>query len=167
MDRKGMAEAGRRYAVIEHGEVGRVKHGIAQPGEGGCSDQHRIAGGEVQGDAGQREAGDAASQHAGSAEAVDEEAGHGLADAGNDEEDRGRRADAGEAEAELRHQPGKERRHEQVEEMRDTMHEANQGDDFEILGGGWRGQGGGSHGRAGRRKGGEFRPKQRIGGALR
>jgi hypothetical protein len=167
MHRKGMAEAGRRYAVIEHGEVGRVKDGIAQPGEGGSSDQHRIAGGEVQGDTGQREAGDAAGQHAGSAEAVDQEAGHGLADPGNDEEDRGRRADAGEAEAELRHQPGKERRQQQVEEMRDTVHEADQGDDFEILGGGWRGQGGGGHGRTDRRKGASLDPSSASVGALR
>ncbi len=118
----------------------------------------------MEGDTGQREAGDAAGQHAGSAEAVDQEAGHGLADPGNDEEDRGRRPDAGEAEAELRHQPGKECRQQEVEEMRDTVYEADQGDDFEILGGGWRRQGGGGHGRAGRRKGREFRPKQRISG---
>ena len=31
MDREGVTEAGRRYAVIEHGEVGRVKDGVTSP----------------------------------------------------------------------------------------------------------------------------------------
>jgi hypothetical protein len=79
------------------------------------------------------------------AEAVDQKTRRRLPDAGNDEENRHRRPDAGEGQPELLHQPRKQRRQQQVEKVRDAMHEADQRDGFDIVGGTGRGQGFGGH----------------------
>ena len=52
-----------------------------------------------------------------------------LADAADDEERRHQQPDLREAEREVRHQPGKQRRQQQLKEMRGAVREAHEADD--------------------------------------
>ena len=133
-----MPETGSGDVAVQQGEVGRVEDRVAGPGRRGGQEQHGVArrGGENQ--ARRTEQPHARHQHPPRAEAVDDEAGGRLAEAGDGEEHGREQARLGEAQAEVAHQPGEQRRDHQVEEMRDAVAEAYDGDgfDFAAFGGG-------------------------------
>ena len=56
--------------AVEHGEIRRVKHAIAQPGQRRHGHQHWQASGKVQGQPSQHKAADAAGQHPRRAKAI-------------------------------------------------------------------------------------------------
>ena len=97
MRRKRMPQARWRHMAVEHGEIRRVKHTIAQPGQRRHGHQHRQASGKVQGQPSQHKAADAAGQHPRRAKAIHQKTGHGLANARHHKKHRHGHADGGKA----------------------------------------------------------------------
>ncbi len=128
MHREAMAQALRREALVEDGEIHRVEGRIAQAGKDGGQHQLRIAVGGAGNDTGHRKAAERGKHDGAGAKAVDHKAGQRLAHARDDEKGRHQHAELGVAEAEVRDQPGKQRRQQQVEEVRGAMGQAHQAD---------------------------------------
>lgn len=132
MDREGVPETRLAHPVIEEGEVRWVKDAVADAGNGGAQQQHRITGGHAEQGAGQRERGDAEQQHPLGPQPVDGKAGERLPDAADDEEGGGQQPHVRVAERKILHQPRKEWRQHQVEEVRGAVREADQADHLAV-----------------------------------
>ena len=126
MHRKGVAEARLGDAPVEDGEVGRMKNAVARTRHGCRGHQHHVVLGDAEQYTGQCEQYHAAEQHRPRTDAIDDEPCRRLPDAGDDEKHRHQRPGLGEVHVERRHQPREEQRDDQMEEVRNRVHEAHQ-----------------------------------------
>ena len=109
-----------------------MEHGVPRSGEHGGGEQGGVAVGRAQRERGERQESDPGREDALRCVPIHRETGQRLTHAGDDEEPGGERTGASEAEAELRHQPGKERGDDQVEEVRGGVREADQRHDARV-----------------------------------
>ncbi len=86
VDAERMAEARRIDLAIEQRVVDRMEDAVADPGDGGEADQHRVARARREAERGAGEQGDAAEQDRSRPESVDDESGDRLHRARDDEE---------------------------------------------------------------------------------
>ena len=129
-----MPEPPGRDAVVQHREVGRVEHGISCSGDDRCQDEPGVTvrGGERQ--RGERKQCEADEKRSLRSVAVDDESRQRLPHSGDDEEGGCERSGPREVETEIRHQPGKERGNDQMEEVRGRVREADQRHHLEVAG---------------------------------
>ncbi|MNZ79398.1 hypothetical protein D3C78_980000 [compost metagenome] len=128
-----MAYALGRHALVEDGEVHRMKRRIAQAGEHRSQQQRGVTLGRTGDHAGDDEAGERGEQNGPRAQPVHHKPGQRLAHARDDEEHRQQHAEFGIAVAEIGDQPGEKRRQQQVEEVRGTMGQADEADGARVL----------------------------------
>ena len=105
-----MAQALRRQALVEDGEIHRMERRIAQPRKDGGQHQLRVAVRSARNHPCHNKAAERSKQDGPGAEAIDHKAGKCLADARDDEEHRHQHAQLRVAEAEILDQPRKQRR---------------------------------------------------------
>ena len=158
--RVGARQSGWRDARIQDGIVDRMKRRIAKAGQHAADHQHRIARRTRQGQGGQHKRGERAQHDRDRADSIDHEAGECLANTRDDEEHRHQQTELRIAQIELDFQPRKERRDDQVKEVRAAMgnrdHRDGAGFALARVGQAMFGQGGGggTHGRMlGKRRG--------------
>ena len=130
---EGIAQPCGGHPLVEDGEVGRVKRRIAQPGQRGHQHQTAVAGGHRCRQRGQQKTADGGEQHRTCADAVHHKARHGLADAGDDKEDAHEQADIGIAQPEIPDEHRKQRRQQQMREMRGAVCQPDQADDGGVV----------------------------------
>jgi len=141
VDGEGVPQPGRGDAPVDERVVRGMEDAVAQARDRGRGHQPGIACRRGERQARAREQRHAAVEHAQRAEAVDHESRQRLPDPRDHEERGHQRADLREREAELRHQVRKQRRHDEVEEVRGAVRETNQRDDGGVVAqagrGGW------------------------------
>jgi hypothetical protein len=130
-----VAEPLHRNAAVQDGEIDRVEHAVAQPRQARAHGKHPVVTGQRQREPRQRQHRDPEQQNRARTDAVHGEACQRLTDAGNNEKDRHQRANLGEVEAEVLHQPGEQRRKEQVEEVRGPVSKPDHADDADVAAG--------------------------------
>ena len=129
----GIAQAWGGHALVQDGEVDRVKRGIAQARQHGGQHKRRIALTHRRDQAGRDKAEHREQHHRPRAKAVDHKAGAGLAHARNHKEDGGEQAQLRVAPAELGQQKRKQQGQDQVREMRAGVRKAHQAHDLGVL----------------------------------
>ena len=124
-----------RDAVAQDGVVGRVEDAVADAGQYGQRQQHRIGRRQAHGTHGAGQQQGAADQHAVGTPAVDQHAGHRLRQAGCGEEQRHQQAELGVGDVQRHLEQRKQRRQHQMRKMAAEMADADQPDGPNIAAG--------------------------------
>ena len=133
MHRIRVPQARLRHALVEDGEVHRMKSRIAQAGQHRGERQPGVAVGAGRGECGHDETAECCQQHRPGADLVDQEAGERLADGGDDEERAHQQTQLGVRQAEVADEGRKQRRQQQMKEMRGAVRKADQADGARVI----------------------------------
>mmetsp|Transcript_120540 Transcript_120540/g.335638 ORF Transcript_120540/g.335638 Transcript_120540/m.335638 type:complete len:214 (+) Transcript_120540:1901-2542(+) len=133
MHREGMAQARRRHALVQDGEVRRVEGRVAQAGQRRRQHQPAKALRQPGCHRGERKARHRGEQHRPGADPVDQEARQRLADAGDHEEGGHQQAQLRVAQPEGGDEGREQRRQQHVKEVRTAVGDADGRDGGQVL----------------------------------
>ena len=133
MGAEGVAQALGRDALIQNGEVSRVKRRVAQARDGRHQQQAAVTGGLRRHQRGQQKAANRRKQHRTRAQPVHHKTRQRLPDAGDGEKQRHQQPHVGVAQTEIADEDGEQRRQQQVGEMRGAVRQTNQADHGGVL----------------------------------